>query len=181
MIAWTSTFDDYTTEIWATLYSPDAGWGPPERIASSKDYGGFGVTIAMDPDGAATVLWKGAAADLSSRDRTGLYVARREHGRAWGPPVMIDDVNLRPASVRLSAGASGRAMVVWYRWHAAIEGVRWTGSEWTAVETISPVTGDEPRELEVALDRSGNALVGWVDTEGGALTPGVLRVRRFIQ
>ena len=107
--------EGYRQHMWASRYSPGAGWGPSELIESSETSDASWPSVAMDPDGNAIAVW-----EETFGTHHDIYANRYTRGSGWGIAAPIEnehissdfdpEVAMDDGATPSSSGAGHRAM-----------------------------------------------------------------------
>ncbi len=130
-------------------------WVPPIAV-SNHEYWDWHPTIGGDGQGKIWAAWQSMQNNHEGYD---IYVSEW-NGFAWLNETILtdgDSFEVEPAM----DGGNGHAWLVWQKWQNAstdIEGVFWTGSAWSSINTVSSET-DEERYPDVAYGGTGFGLV----------------------
>ena len=148
LVAWLQRGD-----VYAAIYE-NGQWCSPARLPGNS-LSNENVHVFLDDAGRGYAVW-----EVSNPRTFGLIMAVRSGGR-WSPASIGCDSALNP----LIAGSrvTGTLVVTWlapesnaYRvWAKVYEGGRWGNAR------ILSLPGGEAESPSLAVDRDGNALVGW--------------------
>lgn len=155
------TSDPVRANIMSTCFDGDS-WAAPIPV-SDHVYWDWHPTVGGDGQGSVWTAWQSMDNNHEGYD---IYVSRW-NGSSWVDETILTDGD--PFEVEPSMdGGDGQAWLVWQKWQNActdIEGVFWTGSEWSSVQTISSVDGAE-RHPDVARGGDGFGLVYHAKRDG---------------
>jgi hypothetical protein len=155
--------------IWATRYTPGAGWTTPVAIDNGDRPGGH-PTVALAPDGTAHAVWE-------TFDH--VYANRFEPEVGWGRATAIGiHPNHFAELPQVGVDAAGNAVVVWWAEEEWIDGFGYgavwanrhvAGAGWSGpvrLETRSVFLGD-PLEsvVELAVAPNGEAFAVWEQSD----------------
>ena len=175
---WRERNSENIYELWLNRWTPDEGWGTPERSDATESVGKY--QMALDPSGHALAVWSTGYGQGFDR---GLWSARWTG--AWEPAEQLVD-DRRTRDPKLAFDASGDAVATWMYWSGADTGGariwsgRWTPDEgWGGIVELHDAESPEPGgsgftthgwswEPEVAVDADGNALVVWEEADDDA-------------
>jgi hypothetical protein len=162
-------------EIWATYYNATtAQWSPPGAI-DGRGNGWDGPSVAVDKNGNYLAVWN---LDPSSSNR-GTWQSTSSNGTTWSTPKSITQtMALFPV---LAMNADGAAVVAWSDQltdsngnttnQQATASIRSpTDGTWSVPTVLRAGDDDADRNCAVAIDGSGNAFVGWEQTDGSFYT-----------
>ena len=157
---WTQS-DGEWINVWSNRFSPAAGWGTPETIATDDDRIPESPRVALDTSGNAVVVWHQRSSDPALR---GVWSNRYAPTMGWSAAVRIDSMpgnsGLFP---KLAMDPSGNAIAVWAQ--GGIWANRFTPSNgWGDPEPLATPDEDDdntPIDPQVGVDRHGNAIVAW--------------------
>jgi hypothetical protein len=154
--------------IWATRYNATANqWGTPGPI-DARGGQTFAPKVAVDKNGVYLAVW-GLPNDPNNLD--GIWQSTSSDGVHWAPVSAITTTNA--FSPVLSMNAAGAAVVAWtestasaYQAAASIRPA--TGAAWSAPQVLRPGADYGFRNPAVAMSGTGQAFVGWEQSDGGA-------------
>ncbi|MGB8221809.1 MAG: choice-of-anchor Q domain-containing protein [Polyangiales bacterium] len=178
--AWRERNSEDIYELWLNRWTPDGGWGAPERSDATDSVGKFDV--ALDPSGHALAVWSAGAGQGFDR---GIWAARWTG--AWEPAEQVVD-GRRTRDPKVAFDATGNATASWMYWAGAdTGGARIWASRWTPDEGWGGLTqlhgvGSSGRcnefeglctdgwawDQQLAVDPNGSALVVWKESEHDA-------------
>lgn len=156
------TNDGVTRIVYASRYTPGAGWGTPESLGM-----GDIPQVAMDAAGNAIAVW-----GRWDAGNYGFWASRRPADGGWGAPELLNPgVTGNLDRLRIAMGAQGDAVAVWlesdagasrYSIHANryLPGIGWQGAQ--VLESVDQQAYDPV----VAVDAGGNAVAVWLQTDG---------------
>ncbi len=146
--------DPVRANIIATQFESDT-WSQPIAV-SSHEYWDWHPTVGGNGQGKVWTAWQSMENNHEGYD---IYISEW-NGSSWVNETILtngDPFEVEPAM----DGGNGHTWLVWQKWQNAstdIEGVFWTGSSWSAINTVSEEDGEE-RHPDVAYDGSGFGLV----------------------
>ncbi|RKZ08389.1 hypothetical protein DRQ25_09220 [Candidatus Fermentibacteria bacterium] len=146
--------DPVRANIIATHFDNDS-WAAPIPV-SNHEYWDWHPTVGGNGQGKVWTAWQSMQNNHEGYD---IYVSEW-NGSSWINETILtngDPFEVEPAM----DGGNGHTWLVWQKWQNAstdIEGVFWTGSSWSTINTVSEEDGDE-RHPDVAYDGSGFGLV----------------------
>ena len=153
-------------QIWANRY--DAGsnvWGTPGAI-DSRNVAQYQPQVAVDKNGIYLAVW------YLPNDATnmGLWQSTSSDGIHWSASSAITRANA--FTVSLSMNSKGAAVVAWTQaannlWTAAASIRSATGASWSTPQILRPGDDDGDRNPVAAMSETGDAFVGWTQSEGG--------------
>jgi hypothetical protein len=165
MIAWTA--NDPKTDldsIWAVTFAKQAVT-QPALIESFDDYDCRSPTVAMNAAGQGLASWQqeGASYTLSVIGR------RYSASGSWASSPDSISTGTWPGVMSMAVDSYGTATLVWSKpnktGYQCMLSTQTVGGTWNTenVETddLAPSHTDDDLEPVVALDKAGNALVGW--------------------
>jgi hypothetical protein len=160
---WQQYDDGYSSpsSIWASRFTPAAGWTAPVRIENSN-LDSYDPSIAMDGAGNAVVAWELNGVIWSNR-----YTFA---SNSWGTAGSIQSVAQSSDGVVVAMNASGTAFAVWTQYDGTSSYRTWgnryvPGSGWgTAVQLQS--SSLYSYGADVAVDAGGNAIATWNQDNG---------------
>lgn len=143
----------------------DGTWSTPVTI-SDADRHAYDPSIAVDPEGGATVVW--SSSPTTGDDPVGeiLWAAHRPAGGAWEPPVKLAEDALYSD---VGVDAAGHVVAVWVRVRNGIHAVDTAtlpdGGSWSTPVTLSE-PGRDSVASQVAVNAPGAAIVVWRGYDG---------------
>ncbi len=153
---WTQTDGAGVHSAWSNRWTPEVGWGTPERIQSS-DQGARDAQVAVDLDGNAVATWR----QRNSENVDELWLNRWTLSEGWDAPERSDATE-SVGAYHMALDPSGHALVVWstgygYSWgsHEDLWSARWTGAWEPAVQVVEHFSTSDPK---VVFDANGNAV-----------------------
>jgi hypothetical protein len=156
-------------KIYSRQWDARAGWSAAQHVSddtSDPANGGDAFisapSLAVAPDGRAHMVWRQTAQGTSR-----LWIAQYVPGRAWEPPVVLDEWIGNASRPEVALDLEGRAVAVW-RAHPPFgdfetSEIRATvlvpGAGWSPVEVIdTPLRASPPDPLPLMMAR-GDAFV----------------------
>jgi hypothetical protein len=133
------TSDPVRANILSTRFDGDS-WAPPLSVCN-HEYWDWHPTVGGDGEGNVWTAWQSMDNNHEGYD---IYIARWS-GSAWVEETILTSGD--PYEVEPSMdGGDGYAWLVWQKWQNAstdIEGVFWTGTSWSTIQSISSEDGGE--------------------------------------
>ncbi|MCE9658547.1 MAG: immunoglobulin domain-containing protein [Burkholderiales bacterium] len=148
-------------------------WGTPQLLRTDGDDTNTTAELAMDGSGNALVVW--GQEFSSSLSRVDIWSNRFTVGAGWGTAQVIESNDLSSTSNSqpfVAADAAGNALVVWYQSSGSgsfnsIWANRYTaGAGWGTPELIETGNAGSAYSPNVAVDRNGNGLAVWAQSNG---------------
>jgi hypothetical protein len=161
---WTQS-DGTRKNIWANRYTAGTGWGTAALIETNNTGHARDADVAFDGNGNAIAVWS-----QDDGTRFNIWANRHVAGTGWGTAVLIETNNAGGAEIpQVALDASGNAIAVWEQ----DDGTRYSiwanryapGTGWGTAALIEAGTGDA-HNAEVAIDRNGNAMAVWEQSDG---------------
>jgi hypothetical protein len=152
--------------IWANRYTAGSGWETATLIETDDTGNAAYPQVAFDRSGNAVAVWH-----QFDGTRNNVWANRYVTGSGWGTAALIETDNAGDAyRPQVAFDGSGNAVAVWQQ----ADGTRFNivanryvaGSGWgsaTLIETDDAGSAENP---QVAVDRSGNALAVWQQSDG---------------
>ncbi|WP_020580043.1 hypothetical protein [Actinopolymorpha alba] len=163
LLAWTevSTSYPYTYRLLVRQRSRTGVFGSTKVISPSGQVP-KAPRVALDDDGDAVVVWQ-----AYSKDTYRIYARRVSRTGVLGPVLVMSAATPKAFLADVAIDSDGDALVVWNEWRS-------DGTTWPMVRrfrrdgTTGPITqlSKTARNAEaptVAIDRQGDALIGWAD------------------
>ena len=153
-------------QIWANRYDAQSNvWGTPGAI-DSRNVAQYQPQVAVDKNGIYTAVW------YLPNDATnmGLWQSTSSDGIHWSASSAITKLNT--VSAALSVNSKGAAIVAWTQvvndLYTPAAAIRSTASgAWSTAQILRPGDDNAERNPVVAMSETGDAFVGWVQSEGG--------------
>lgn len=152
--------------IRASLFTPSTGWGPSTLVGEPYWYS-QSPQIAMNASGGAIVVW-----ETWNGGHYDPWANWYKPGTGWGTMVRLDYGTNYTQGVSVGLDNAGNAVASWLEdeagtYHVVVR--RYTaGSGWGA--WLHPETSNQyVYSSSVAVDSGGNAVLAWVEWDGGAL------------
>ena len=155
--------EGYRQHMWASRYSPGAGWGPSELIESSETSDASWPSVAMDPDGNAIAVW-----EETFGTHHDIYANRYTRGSGWGIAAPIENEHISSDfDPEVAMDDAGNAVVVWRRAQSYVYGNDrdiWANHYspalgWGTAERIDTSEERQSWYAGVAIDPDGRARV----------------------
>ncbi len=153
-------------QIWANRYDAKSNiWGTPGAI-DSRNIAQYAPRVAVDKSGIYLAVW------YLPNDATnmGLWQSTSSDGIHWSASSAITRTNAVTAA--LSMNSKGAAIVAWTQvvnnLYTAAASIRSTASgAWSTAQILRPGDDSGDRNPVVAMSETGDAFVGWTQSEGG--------------
>ena len=143
----------------AVLAQVSGSWRAPETIATTED--NLEPSVGFDGTGRALAVWS----ELSSTGAYRILHAARPSGGVWSAPSVLTALSFAYAP-RIAVAPNGQAVVAFER-NTQIQAARFDGSVWSPpVALVTQSGGSNPRNVSVAIDTSGRAIVAWYGSDG---------------
>jgi hypothetical protein len=153
--------DGMRPNIWASRFTPSAGWGTAELIETDDAGSADSPQVALDPNGDAVAVWI-----QSDGARDNVWANRFTPTAGWGTAELIetDDVDSAFAP-QVAVDSNGNAVAVW----SQSDGLRpniWANhftpsAGWGTAELIETDDAGIAGSPQVAVDPNGNAVAIW--------------------
>ncbi len=163
--------------IWASRYTPAAGWGAPvlleENTADTKD-----LHLAMDASsGKAMVAWQ----QLTSPGAYDVWAKPFDPETGWGTTVAIDNTESTVGKITLGIDAGGNAVSVWsqleaqYSGRISIYANRFASGSWGTAQLIETESelGRVDGDPSLYVAPNGNAIAVWTGSGGTSSKRGI--------
>lgn len=139
-------------------------WLASSRLSSSKE-GSNLPDVAMDVRGNSVAVWSAPEGPGVER----IEASVRPAGGSWSGPVPLSPEGAKAQNPQVAVDDAGEATVVWSQEEGATTELRSVsmaaGSGWTPAANVS-TAGDEPVGFDLAVGRSGEAIVAYEDRAG---------------
>lgn len=166
---WVQINLDFTSSaVWSNRYVVGTGWGEAQLI-ETMDVGFAQLPqVAVDGSGNAIAVWYRS----SEVTRLDIWANRYEVGVGWGEAELIETDDAGDAErPQVAVDVSGSAIAVWYQSDGILTSI-WSnqyvvGTGWGEAQLVET---DEygAHSVSVAVDRSGNAMATWVQSDGAS-------------
>jgi hypothetical protein len=146
--------DPVRANILATHSSSDT-WAQP-LLVSNHEYWDWHPTVGGDGEGNVWTAWQSMQNNHEGYD---IYISQW-NGSSWVNETILTDGDPYEVEPAMDGG-NGYTWLVWQKWQYAstdIEGVFWTGTTWSDVNSLSLETGED-RYPDVAYSGDGFGLV----------------------
>lgn len=164
----------------ATLSPGATDWSTPHRLGRFSD--GFieQFSLAVAPDGAATMVWD--AWDRDTDSDVDSIVTRATPDGDWSAPAALPGTDARSTGVQVSMSAGGATTVLWQKATNGIEALKSITraspkGSWGAVQTAVPIVQDTDDSGPLTAP-NGDITYVWAGGNGSAGMPVVLAVTR---
>lgn len=148
---------DYTSAVWAAVYTHDGGWSAPQRLDAGVPTGDSATTVerpdvAMDGAGNGMAVWS-----EYFNGQMHIKLSRYTAGVGWSAPERISRTVFPGGPPRIAMSPNGEAVVVWdhdggsskVATNRYVPGRGWLGEQ-------EPFVG-ESYQPQVAMDDNGRA------------------------
>jgi len=152
--------------VTASTRSPSAGWSSAVGLSPAGETA-FSPAVVVRPDGGFVVAWVA--------QRSGDVVVEasvRAPGGAWSAPVVVSAQGVYSVgAVQVAVDAAGTVLAVWgqattLNTPRVVSASLPAGGGWSAPVTLAAPTGTAIRQVSVAVNAAGAAVVGWTRTAG---------------
>jgi hypothetical protein len=154
------------SQIWANRYDAQSNlWGTPGAI-DSRNIAQYSPKVAVDKNGIYLAIW-----DLpNDATNMGIWQSTSSDGIHWSASSAITRTNA--FTTALSMNSKGAAVVAWTQsvnnlWTAAASIRSTAGGAWSTPQILRPGDDTGDRDPAVAMSETGDAFVGWTQSEGG--------------
>ena len=158
VVAWTGN-----GQVSASVRTPSAGWSSA-AVVSPTGQTATSPAVVMRPDGSAVLSW---AAQRSAD--TVIEASVWTAAAGWSAPAVVSGTGMSfTGPVALGADGSGHVLAAWGQYNAssgAISVVSATLSpagSWSAPTVLATPAGSAIRQVSVAVNPAGAAVVGWI-------------------
>jgi hypothetical protein len=156
--------DGTRTNIWSNRFTPAAGWGAAEQIETDEG-DGFFPQVALDPNGNAIAVWR-----QNDGTRANIWSNRFTPTAGWGAAEQIETDEGDGFFPQVALDPNGNAIAVWRQDDGTRANIWFNRfaptAGWGAAELIETDNSDNASEPQVALDRRGNAIAVWTQSDG---------------
>jgi hypothetical protein len=167
-VVWSEN-DGTRLNVWSKRYvAATKTWGSAQKIDSSDDDKGQGITVSaiVDSAGNVTAVWRQSADATGSRYDLWSNRFTASSG-VWGTAEKIETEDLgNPQSFYLAVDGTGRVIVAWYQSDGTRNNIwanRYASGAWGAAQKLeTDDTSDAYLSgLPIQVDANGNATVIW--------------------
>jgi hypothetical protein len=158
VVAWTGN-----GQVSASVRTQSAGWSsaaavsPASQTASSP-------AVVMRPDGSAVLAW---AAQRSAD--TVIEASVWTAAAGWSPPAVVSGTGMSfTGPVALGADGSGNVLAAWGQYNSSTGAISVASAtlpaagSWSAPAILANPAGTAIRQVSVAVNPAGAAVVGWI-------------------
>lgn len=172
IVVW-SAYDGSKAAVWAAVRDAGGAWQTPVKI-SEPGFDALRARVAIDPTGAAVVVWERREGSPFEFEREGVVqAAKMTAAGAWGAPTTLSPPSGDQFAPDVAFDSRGSAAVVWQRYDGSagmIEGDETgPGGAWQgAVGLSEPATN--AIEAHIAGDADGGLVAVWARYAGSSWT-----------
>jgi hypothetical protein len=168
VVAW-SAWDGSGKGVWAAVRSAGGAWQAPVEI-SEPGFNAERARVAIDPTGAAVVVWERWSGERFFPGAEGLVqAAKMTAAGAWGAPATLSAPSEEQFSPDVAFDSGGAATAVWQRYNGSVGVIEademGPGGSWQG-----PIGLSEPAvnaiEAHVAGDAQGGMVAIWARYNG---------------
>ena len=163
LVAW-EEWDGSVYNIAARGNNPTIGWGTAVVLWSTVGWPLYHPRVAIDPSGAAQVVWEGW-------DGTGsrIYSARYAPETGWEPSAPLGPTGSDAHYPEIAVDPQGNAIAAWYAGGARAD--VWAsryrpGFGWATPVLLDTSSAGDAFNPLVAMDAQGNGIVVWQQYDG---------------
>lgn len=149
----------------ASVRTPSAGWS---RVAVVSVAGQTALSPAavVRPDGSVVMAWEAQRAADTVIESSAWTAAA-----GWSAPVIVSRTGLASGPVALGSDGTGNVLAAWGQYDSSSSAISVVGAtlpaagSWSAPSTLATPpgsTGSFIRQVSVAVNSSGAAVVGWI-------------------
>jgi hypothetical protein len=176
-------YDGAGSNVWFNTFSASAGWGTAQLVADHAE-NAINPAVATDASGNSLLVWQ-ELYHAGPVFRVNIWSRRYGAGAGLGVPTLLANV-AQADPVQLVMDESGNAIAAWSQLEggpSSVWSVRYTAnSGWAAPMLIeTDDAGDANLRTELAMNRSGDAIVVWHQFDGPTGSGGRMHAlyRRF--
>lgn len=168
VVVW-SAYDGSKVAVWAAVRDAGGAWQEPVKI-SEPGFEARAARVAIDPTGAAVVVWERREGNRSEFGGEGVVqAATMTAAGAWGAPATLSSSSQEEFVPDVAFDSDGSAAAVWQRYDGStgvIEadetgpGGGWQG----AIRLSEPATN--ATEAQIAADANGGLVAVWARYTG---------------
>ncbi|HOO71647.1 MAG TPA: hypothetical protein PK926_07785 [Spirochaetota bacterium] len=153
-----------TYRIWANRYDPATGWAQPEPIESDASGSLLGMSVAMNSDGCAIVVWHKGDGLYDS-----IWANRYDPEYGWGQEELVEQNAYNALNPCVAIDSQGNAIAVWQQYDSTRFNI-WAnryeaGYGWGEAALIESDNTDDATLPRVAVDPDGNAVAVWLQND----------------
>lgn len=157
VVAWTSN-----GQVNASVRTPSAGWSSAAKVSAAGQTA-TSPAAAVRPDGSVVLAWAAQrAADtvIESSAWTG--------SAGWSAPVVVGGTGLASGPIAVGVDGTGQVLAAWGQYNSATAAISVadatlpTSGPWSAAAVVASPPGTAIRQVSVAVNASGAAVVGWI-------------------
>jgi hypothetical protein len=159
VVVWTNN-----SQINARVLAASGGWSATATLSPAAETA-MAPSAVVRPDGSVVVAW----AAQRSADWV-IEAAVRSVSGTWAAPVVVSGSLTWAGPLQLGADGSGNVLAAWAQITSSVRSVTTatlpaTGT-WSAPATIATPSASTIRQVSVAVNASGAAVVGWIRQAG---------------
>jgi hypothetical protein len=151
--------------IWANRYVAGSGWGTATLIETDAGFA-LDPQVAVDGKGNAVAVWS-----QSDGTRFSIWANRYVAESGWGTATLIETDEAGDAwAPQVAVDGGGNALAVWHQSDGTRNNI-WANryaadSGWERATLIETDDAGDAQHPQVAVDRSGNAVAVWYQSNG---------------
>ena len=158
--------DGVRNNIWSNRHVVGTGWGTAQLIETDNLGDAYNPQVSLDSAGNAIAAWY-----QHDGVRNNIWSNRYVVGTGWGTAQLIETDNSGAAyNPQASLDSAGNAIAVWFQ----SDGTRYNiwsnryvvGTGWGSVQLIETDNSRDAFASQVSVDRAGNAIAIWVQSDG---------------
>jgi hypothetical protein len=158
VVAWTGG-----GQVSASVRTPSAGWSSASAVSPAGQTASS-PAVVMRPDGSAVLAW---AAQRSAD--TVIEASVWTAAAGWGTPAVVGGTGMSfTGPVALGADGSGNVLAAWGQYNSATGAISVASAtligagSWSAPAIVATPAGTAIRQVSVAVNSAGAAVVGWI-------------------
>lgn len=157
VVAWTGN-----GQVSASVRTASSGWSKAAAV-SPAGQAATSPAAVVRPDGAVVLAWAAQrSADIVIESSVWTSAA------GWSAPVVVSGTGLLASPVALGVDATGSVLAAWGQASSAVgpfsvaDATLPAGGSWSAPAILASPAGTLIRQVSVAVNSSGAAVVGWI-------------------
>ncbi|MGD8938111.1 MAG: hypothetical protein PVJ72_01960 [Gammaproteobacteria bacterium] len=177
---WNQTNPIYDrTNIYANYYKKGSGWTHSKMIQSDDSILSLGISLAINEEGTAVAMWTQLDSSEGS-PQTGLVTRFFDNRKGWQKPEFVTHEDAGSPTIALNE--KGNSIAVWTTQNPETNqsnvkaSMRSAWGKWGEIQSIQSDPYVDSGNLQVALDKKGNALVVWLGEKAGFFGSGSIDV-----
>lgn len=157
VVAWTDT-----GVVKASVRTPSAGWSRAVAVSPAGQTA-TSLAVVLRPDGSAVLAWQAQQAPAVV-----IESAVWTPAAGWSAPVVVSGTATAGNGLALGVDGAGNTLAVWGQYNPATLAISVASATlpaagpWSAPVILATPAGSAVRQVSVAVNSAGAAVVGWI-------------------